>query len=81
MCCTVPLQDATKPALTDSFKSVAELLEKLNVDGETKEKLKAKASSEVQWINKVNEISKGDFAIIEWTPEELKGEKLNDLID
>lgn len=43
--------------------------------------LKVKASSEIQWINKVNEISKGNFAIIEWTPEELKGEKLNTLIN
>lgn len=47
----------------------------------TNEILKVKASSEVQWINKVNEISKGNFAIIEWTPEELKGEKLNALIN
>ena len=33
--------------------------------------LKAKASNEVQWINKVNEISKGNFAVIEWIPEEV----------
>lgn len=46
----------------------------------TNDILKVKASNEVQWINKVNEISKGYFAIIEWTPEELKGEKLYDLI-
>lgn len=42
--------------------------------------LKAKANNEVQWINKVNEISKGNFAVIEWKPEEVKGEKLKDLI-
>jgi arsenite-transporting ATPase len=42
--------------------------------------LKVKASNEVQWINKVNEISKGNFAVIEWMSEEVKGEKLNDLI-
>jgi arsenite-transporting ATPase len=41
--------------------------------------LKVKASNEVQWINKVNEISKGNFAIIEWMPEEVKGEKLKEL--
>ncbi|HCO67000.1 MAG TPA: arsenical pump-driving ATPase [Dysgonomonas sp.] len=28
--------------------------------------LKAKAQSEIQWIEKVNEISKGNFALIEW---------------
>lgn len=43
--------------------------------------LKVKATNEVQWINKVNEISKGNFALIEWMPEELKGEKLKDLIN
>ncbi|MBL4936428.1 arsenical pump-driving ATPase [Clostridium sp. YIM B02515] len=42
--------------------------------------LKVKASNEVQWINKVNDISKGYFAVIEWIPEEVKGEKLKDLI-
>lgn len=42
--------------------------------------LKVKASNEVQWINKVNEISNGRFAIIEWMPEEIKGDKLYQLI-
>jgi arsenite-transporting ATPase len=42
--------------------------------------LKVKASNEVQWINKVNEISKGNFAVVEWMPEEVKGEKLKELI-
>ena len=42
--------------------------------------LKAKASNEIQWINKVNEISKGNFAVIDWKAEEVKGEKLADLI-
>ena len=41
--------------------------------------LKAKADSELQWINKVDEISKGNFAVIKWEPEEIKGEKLNNL--
>ncbi len=35
--------------------------------------LKVKANNEIQWINKVNEISKGNFAVIEWMPEEVKG--------
>lgn len=42
--------------------------------------LKVKASNEIQWINKVNEISNGRFAIIEWMPEEIKGDKLYRLI-
>ena len=47
----------------------------------TNDILKAKASNEVTWINKVNEISKGNFAVIEWKSEEIKGEKLLDLLD
>lgn len=42
--------------------------------------LKVKANNEVQWINKVKEISKDNFAVIEWKPEEVKGEKLLDLV-
>lgn len=42
--------------------------------------LKAKASNEIQWINKVDEISKGNFAVIKWSPEELKGENLSKLL-
>ncbi|GIM30078.1 arsenical pump-driving ATPase [Clostridium polyendosporum] len=44
------------------------------------EVLKAKASNEIQWINKVNEISNGNFAIIDWKAEEVKGEKLSELL-
>ncbi|GKX66230.1 arsenical pump-driving ATPase [Inconstantimicrobium mannanitabidum] len=47
----------------------------------TNEVLKAKSSNEIQWINKVDEISNGNFAIIEWKADEVKGEKLNELID
>ncbi|WP_315122370.1 arsenical pump-driving ATPase [uncultured Clostridium sp.] len=43
--------------------------------------LKVKASNEVEWINKVNEISKGNFAVIEWKAEEIKGEKLLELLN
>lgn len=42
--------------------------------------LKVKASNEVQWINKVNEISRGNIAVVEWMPEEVKDEKLKELI-
>lgn len=43
--------------------------------------LKVKASNEIEWINKVNEISKGNLAVIEWKPKEIKGEKLLELLD
>lgn len=42
--------------------------------------LKAKSVSEIPWINKVDEISQGNFAVIPWKGEEIKGEKLVELI-
>lgn len=43
--------------------------------------LQAKASHEMTWINKVNEISKGHFALIEWKVNDIKNEKLLDLLE
>jgi len=42
--------------------------------------LKAKASSEIEWINKVDKHSNGNFAVIAWKADEIKGERLLDLI-
>lgn len=42
--------------------------------------LKTKSLNEILWINKVDEISHGNFAVIPWKGEEIKGEKLVDLI-
>lgn len=42
--------------------------------------LKAKASNEIPWIKKVNETSNGNFALIKWKAEEIKNEKLFDLL-
>lgn len=42
--------------------------------------LKLKAKSEIQWINKVNQISLGNFAVIPWNSGELKGVNLKKLI-
>ena len=44
--------------------------------GTTNAMLKVKASSEVEWINKVNRHTNGAFAIIGWNSAELKGERL-----
>lgn len=41
--------------------------------------LKAKASNEIEWINKVDDLTGGTFAVIGWNPAELKGEKLKAL--
>ena len=45
----------------------------------TNELLKAKASHEIEWINKVDELSDGHFAVIKWSPDEIKGDKLMNL--
>ncbi|WP_425808077.1 arsenical pump-driving ATPase [Desulfitobacterium sp. Sab5] len=44
--------------------------------GTTNRLLSAKASHEIEWINKVNEHSKGNFAVIAWSEDEIKGDKL-----
>lgn len=41
--------------------------------------LRAKASQEVAWINRINETTKGNFALVKWTPGDLKGENLSKL--
>ena len=41
--------------------------------------LKAKASHEIEWINKVDELSHGHFAVIRWSAEDIRGEKLLEL--
>ena len=41
--------------------------------------LKAKASNEVKWIEKVAEISKGNYAVIAWKPNEINGENLKEM--
>ncbi|MFD1406328.1 arsenical pump-driving ATPase [Robinsoniella peoriensis] len=45
----------------------------------TNQMLKAKASNEIQWINKVAAHSDGNFAVIKWSSEEIKGDKLLEL--
>lgn len=42
--------------------------------------LKAKASNEIKWINKVNDISNGKYALVEWKATELTGKTLVNLI-
>ena len=38
--------------------------------------LKAKASHEIEWINKVDELSHGHFSVIKWSAEDVKGSHL-----
>ncbi|MBA4698032.1 MAG: arsenical pump-driving ATPase [Ruminococcus sp.] len=44
--------------------------------GTTNALLKAKASNEIEWINRVDEHTDSNFAVIGWSADELKGEKL-----
>lgn len=46
----------------------------------TNKLLAAKASNEIRWINQVAQHSHGDFAVIPWSAEEVKGEKLKELL-
>jgi arsenite-transporting ATPase len=46
----------------------------------TSDFLKAKAFGEIQWIEKVREISNGSFAVIPWKPFEIKGGRLLKLL-
>ena len=41
--------------------------------------LKAKASSEVEWINRIDRLNNGRFAVIAWSADHIKGEKLLEL--
>lgn len=47
--------------------------------GTTNELLAAKASNEARWINEIAKHSKGNFALIPWRDDAVKGEKLKDL--
>jgi arsenite-transporting ATPase len=44
--------------------------------GTTNELLSAKARNEIEWINRVDAHSNGNFALINWSPKEIKGEHL-----
>ena len=48
--------------------------------GTTNQMLSAKASNEIEWINKVDAHANGKFAVIAWSADEIKGEKLNELL-
>lgn len=48
--------------------------------GTTNKLLAAKANAETGWINKVNRHSKGNCAVIAWHPDEIKDEKLSELV-
>jgi arsenite-transporting ATPase len=52
----------------------------LHATGTTNKLLSAKASNEIEWINKVDAHADGKFAVIPWNSYEIKGDKLKDLL-
>lgn len=48
--------------------------------GSTNKTLEAKANSELEWINKVDERTGGSFTIIPWSSDQIKGSNLDKLI-
>lgn len=44
--------------------------------GTTNALLKSKASNEIEWMNKVYDHTCGNFAVIKWSAEDIKGDKL-----
>ena len=46
----------------------------------TNQILEAKSKNEIQWINKVNGVSKGNFAVISWFADEIKKETIAQLL-
>jgi arsenite-transporting ATPase len=48
--------------------------------GTTNQMLSAKASNEIEWINRVDAHSNGNFAVISWSADEIKGDKLKELL-
>ena len=51
----------------------------LYLTGTANKLLSTKASNEKEWINKIDEHTGGNFAVIAWQPEDIKGKKLNEL--
>lgn len=47
--------------------------------GSTNALLMAKASNEVEWINRIDQHTSGSFALIAWSADQIKGEKLLEL--
>lgn len=46
----------------------------------TNKMLAAKASNEIEWINKIEAHANGNFAVIGWRADEIKGDELNKLL-
>ncbi|MBE0450797.1 MAG: arsenical pump-driving ATPase [Clostridia bacterium] len=52
----------------------------LYLTGTSNQMLSAKASNEIEWINKVDQHANGNFAVIAWRTDEIKGDNLRSLL-
>ena len=48
--------------------------------GSTNKTLQDKANSELEWIDKIDKRTYGNFTIIPWSSDEIKGSNLDKLI-
>ena len=70
-------EDLTRAGITNKWWVINASLLMTNTQSPL---LKAKSLSEVPWINKIDGISQGHFAVVPWQAEEIKEEKLKELI-
>lgn len=70
-------EDLTRAGITNKWWGINASLLMTNTQSPL---LKAKSLSEVPWINKIDGISQGHFAVVPWQAEEIKEEKLKELI-
>ncbi|QAA32990.1 arsenical pump-driving ATPase [Clostridium manihotivorum] len=62
-------EDLSRAGISSKWWAVNSSLYAANT---TNDILRVKANNEVHWINKVNDISNGNYAVIEWKSEEIK---------
>ena len=66
-------EDLTRASIHTNWWIVNSSLYKANPGNKM---LSAKANEEVKWINKILDHSSGKLAVVEWTKEDLRGDKL-----
>ena len=69
-------EDLTRASIHTNWWIVNSSLYKANPGNKM---LSAKANEEVKWINKILDHTSGKLAVIEWTKEDLCGDKLNQI--
>ena len=69
-------EDLTRASIHTNWWIVNSSLYKANPSNKM---LSAKANEEVKWINKILDHNSGKLAVIEWTKEDLRGDKLYDI--